>query len=47
VRVPHEAGLGTAKVTFSFDAWKQGNVAPSVIELPIVDPEPEKKTDPK
>jgi hypothetical protein len=35
VRVPVEAGLGKAKVTFSFDAWKAGRVAPSTIELPI------------
>jgi hypothetical protein len=43
VRVPDEAGLGTAKVTYSFDSWKQGAVAPSTIELPVVKPEPEKK----
>ena len=35
VRVPEEAGSGKAKVTFSFDAWKEGKVAPSTVELPI------------
>jgi len=43
VRAPDEAGLGTAKVTFSFDSWKEGKVAPSTIELPVVKPAPEKK----
>jgi hypothetical protein len=42
VRVPDEAGLGKAKVTFSFDAWKEGKVARSTIELPVVEPKPEK-----
>jgi hypothetical protein len=44
VRVPEEAGLGMAKVTFSFDAWKEGQVAPSTIELPVVRPNPADKT---
>ena len=44
MRVPAEAGLGKAKVTFSFDAWKEGRVAPTTIELPVVEPEPEKKS---
>jgi hypothetical protein len=46
VRVPDEAGLGKAKVTFSFDGWKDGKVAPSTIELPVV-AAPEKKADGK
>jgi hypothetical protein len=29
VRVPEEAGLGEAKATYSFPAWKQGEVAPT------------------
>jgi hypothetical protein len=37
VRVPDDVGNGKAKVTFSFDLWKEGNVAPSTIEIPIVD----------
>jgi hypothetical protein len=43
VRVPDEAGLGKAKVTFSFDGWKKGKVARSTIEIPVVKPAPEKK----
>ena len=43
MRVPDEAGLGTAKVTFSFDAWKEARIAPSTIELPVVKPDPDKK----
>jgi hypothetical protein len=35
VRVPEEAGEGKARVTFSFATWKEGNVAPSTIEVPI------------
>jgi hypothetical protein len=46
VRVPDEAGLGKAKVTFSFDGWKDGRVAPSTIELPVV-AAPGKKADGK
>jgi len=37
VRVPAEAGKGKAKLTFSFAAWKEGKVASSTIELPIVE----------
>jgi hypothetical protein len=36
VRVPAEAGLGNAKVTLSFPAWKEGNVATSRLELPVI-----------
>jgi hypothetical protein len=46
VRVPEGAGLAKAKVTFSFDAWKEGRVAPSTVEIPVRKPEP-KKTDGK
>jgi len=42
VAVPQEAGNGEAKLTFSFDSWKEGNVAPSTITLPIVEPKAEK-----
>jgi hypothetical protein len=28
-----------ARVTFSFDAWKPGQVAPTTIQLPVVGPE--------
>ena len=47
MRVPDDAGLGKAKGTFSFDAWKEGKVAPSTIELPVVEPKPAKKADGK
>jgi hypothetical protein len=43
VRVPAEAGLGKAKVTYSFAAWKEGKVAPSTIELPVVEPKSKEK----
>jgi hypothetical protein len=43
VRVPAEATLGKAKVTFSFDAWKEGHVAPSTWEYTVVKPEPKDK----
>jgi hypothetical protein len=46
VRVPAEAGLGNAKVTLSFPAWKEGNVAAARLELPVVD-EPKKAPDPR
>jgi hypothetical protein len=35
VRVPEEAALGPAKVTYSFDDWLEGRVEPSTIELPV------------
>jgi hypothetical protein len=44
VRVPEEAGEGKAKVTFSFDAWTEANVAASTVELPVIEPEAEEKT---
>lgn len=47
VRVPAEAELGKVKVTFSFDAWKEGRVAASTWEYNVVKPEPkvvDKKT---
>jgi hypothetical protein len=43
VRVPSEAGLGKAKVTYSFDQWKEANVAPSTIEISVQQPESAKK----
>jgi hypothetical protein len=39
VRVPDEAGSGMAKLTFSFQKWREGKVASSTLELPIVEPE--------
>jgi hypothetical protein len=41
VRVPEEAGAGLAKVTYSFDAWKEGKVKPTTIEIPIKNPDEE------
>jgi hypothetical protein len=43
VRVPEEAGSGMAKVAFSFGAWEGGQVAPSTVELPVMEPAPGKK----
>jgi len=34
-RVPLSSGVGTAKVTLSYPGWKQGNVTPVTIEVPI------------
>ncbi|HEX5446775.1 MAG TPA: hypothetical protein VFW87_23355 [Pirellulales bacterium] len=41
MRVPDEAALGKAKVTFSFDAWLEGRVAPSTVELDVAAPDGE------
>jgi hypothetical protein len=38
VRVPEEAGHGKAKVTYSFEAWKEGRVAPTTMEIPVTGP---------
>ena len=43
VAVPDEAGGGEAKLTFSFNAWKECKVIPSTIKLPIVDSEEKQK----
>jgi hypothetical protein len=46
VRVPDKTGNGNAKVTLSFPDWKEGKVASSTFEIPIVDPDQTtKKTD--
>jgi len=37
VRVPVEAANAKAKITLSFADWKEGNVAPTTLEVPIVD----------
>jgi hypothetical protein len=39
VRVPDNVKLGKARVTFSFDAWKEGRVASSTWEFSVVKPE--------
>jgi len=36
VRVPDEAGNGSAKVTVSFPDWKEARVAPATYRLRIV-----------
>jgi hypothetical protein len=36
VRVPEETGLGNAKVSLSFAAWKDGKVAPGVGQVAVV-----------
>jgi len=43
VRVPDEAGIGVAKVTFSFDAWNDFVVKASTIELRVKKPEQAEK----
>ena len=35
VRVPDEAGGGSAKVTVSFPSWKEARVAPATYHLPL------------
>jgi len=38
VRIPDEAGLGTAKITLSIPDWKGGKVGPpATYEVPVVD----------
>ena len=44
VRVPDEAGNGTAKITLSFSAWKERAVAPATFEVPIGQPQPKVET---
>jgi len=36
VRVPDEAGNGSARVTVSFPSWKEANVTPATYRLPLV-----------
>jgi hypothetical protein len=38
VRVPPTVGNGLAQVTISFDAWKEGKVAPTVHQLAVIAP---------
>jgi hypothetical protein len=35
--VPPDAGNGKAKITLSFPDWKEGKVAPTTLQVPIVD----------
>jgi hypothetical protein len=44
VRVPDEAGLGKAKVTFSLKGW-QRLVASCTVEIPVVEAKDEKKVE--
>jgi hypothetical protein len=32
-------GKGKAKVTLSYDAWKEGRVAPATVEMRVIAPE--------
>ena len=43
MRVPDDAGLGIAKMTMSFNDWKEGKVTPATVEIPVVDTKAEKK----
>jgi len=38
VRVDPSAGSGVARVTLSFDEWKNGHVKPAVVEIPVNPP---------
>src|SRR5262249_20615792 len=38
VQVPEDCGLGKARLLLSFPDWKEGNVVPAVVELPMVGP---------
>jgi hypothetical protein len=40
--VPAEAANGKAKITLSFANWKEGNVASTTLEVPIVDTKAQK-----
>jgi hypothetical protein len=42
VRVPDEAAAGMAKVTISFNNWKNGRVVPLTMEMRVVEDEPRK-----
>jgi hypothetical protein len=42
VRVPDEVGTGVAKMTMSFDAWKEGRVAPATVDIRVIDMKSEK-----
>jgi hypothetical protein len=46
VRVPDEAGLGIAKMTMSFDNWQEGKVAPTTVEIPVVQMKAENRVKP-
>ncbi|VTR93160.1 unnamed protein product [Gemmata massiliana] len=43
LQVPDGVGAGKAKVRLSFDAWKDGRVAPSTFEIPVREPEVDTK----
>jgi len=40
VRVPEAAGDGKANIILSYPAWKEGNVTPATVEVPIVETKP-------
>jgi hypothetical protein len=43
VETPADAGVGTAKITYSFDAWPEGHVSSSTVEMPVISAEEAKK----
>lgn len=45
MRVPENAGLGTAKVTYSFDSWNGRDISPTTVEIPVKKPEPKKESE--
>ncbi len=34
-RVPLRSGIGMARVTLSYPGWKEGNVTPVTVEVPV------------
>jgi len=42
VRVPNDVGVGKAKVTFSFDTWKEVKVTSTTVEIPVDERQKEK-----
>jgi hypothetical protein len=46
IGVPDDAAEGKAKVTLSFDAWKEGKVKASMVDLPVAVRNTPKQRDP-
>jgi hypothetical protein len=43
VRVPKEAGVGSAKFKITFASWKAARIEPGTGEIPVVAPDVRKK----
>jgi hypothetical protein len=44
VRVPDNAGSGSAKVVLSFPGWRERPIAPATFQIPIQDAPPSKES---